>query len=67
MNETPMYVDEKFVAKMIGRAIQSLRNDRMLGKGIPYYKNGKSIRYCLEDVVFYMESRRIETINNNAK
>ena len=55
------YINEKEVSRIIGRAVQTLRNDRHLGRGIAYYKNGKSVRYKIEDVLKYMETRRIET------
>lgn len=46
---------------MTGRALQSLRNDRHLGKNIPYIKFGKSVRYNINDVIEFMESRKIDT------
>jgi hypothetical protein len=56
------YVSEKVVAEITGRAVQSLRNDRHLGRGLPYYRCGRrSIRYRLEEVLEYMEAGRIET------
>ena len=58
------YVDENKVSKITGRAVQSLRNDRFLKKGIPYIKVGRSVRYDLRDVIDFMESRRIDTRNN---
>lgn len=54
------YVDEKEVAETIGCSIQTLRNDRHLGRGLPYVKKGKrTVRYFLPDVFKYMESRKI--------
>ena len=32
------YADEKEVAKIIGCSVQTLRNDRNLGRGFPYSK-----------------------------
>lgn len=55
------YIDEKQVSEMIGRALQTLRNDRHHNCGIPYIKNGRSVRYNLQEVINYMESHRIET------
>lgn len=59
--ETRIYVDEKVVAKMTGFSLQTLRNHRHLRRGIPYYKLGRSVRYCLEDVKKYFDKRRIST------
>ena len=55
------YLNEKQVAEITGRALSTLRNERFLGKGIPYIKIGKSVRYKYDDVIDFMESRRIET------
>jgi len=55
------YLNEKEVAAITGRAVQTLRNDRFNRRGIPYYKigAGRSIRYKMEDVIAFMERRRI--------
>jgi len=55
------YITEKEVSGITGRALPTLRNDRHRCRGIPYVKLGKSVRYCLEDVLQYMESRKINT------
>lgn len=55
------WIDERAVSEMTGRALPTLRNDRFLGRGIPYTKMGKSVRYSIEDVVSYMEARRVST------
>ena len=62
MNNQTKYITEKEVAKITSRALSTLRNDRFQGKGIPYIKIRKSVRYKYEDVIEYMEARRIETI-----
>ncbi len=63
MEEKPQYLTENEVSKMTGIALSTLRNSRFMGKGIPYYKIGKSVRYRLNDVTGYIEARRINTIN----
>ena len=55
------YITEHEVSTITGRALSTLRNDRSRGKGIPYVKCGRSVRYSYEDVVEYMESRKIIT------
>jgi hypothetical protein len=57
----PIWIDEKKVSKITGRAIQTLRNDCFHGRGIPYYKIGRSVRYQLKDVYKFMEAGRIVT------
>ena len=54
------YLNEKEVAAITGRAISTLRNERFMRKGLPYLKvGGRSIRYKSEDVISFMEGRRI--------
>jgi len=53
------YISEKEVNVITGRALQTLRNDRHRCRGIPYVKMGRSVRYDLEDVVGYMEAKKI--------
>jgi len=55
------YLKETEVSEITGRALQTLRNDRHVGRGFPYIKIGASVRYKLDDVIDYMESHRIET------
>lgn len=57
--EIPRYLTEQEVSKLIRRAVQTLRNDRHYGRGLPFHKNGRSIVYKEEDVIQHMESRRI--------
>lgn len=56
-----IYLNEKQVKEITGRALSSLRNDRFNRRGIPYVKVGRSIRYSEQDVVSYMEERKIQT------
>jgi predicted DNA-binding transcriptional regulator AlpA len=54
------YLNEKEVAAITGRAISTIRNERFMRKGLPYLKvGGRSIRYKTEDVIAFMEGRRI--------
>lgn len=54
------YLNEKEVAAITGRAVSTLRNERFMRKGLPYLKvSGRSIRYKTEDVIAFMEGRRI--------
>ena len=48
---TKKYMTEKEVAEFTAISISTLRNDRFLGKGIPYIKIGRSVRYSLVDVI----------------
>jgi hypothetical protein len=53
-------VDETRASEILGRAVQTLRNDRHLRKGAPYIRIGRSIRYRLSDLLDYIESHRID-------
>ena len=53
-------VDERETARITGRAVQSLRNDRHMGRGIPYCKLGRSVRYLLTDIQNYLSQNRID-------
>ena len=54
------YLNEKEVAAITGRAVSTLRNERFMRKGLPYLKvSRRSIRYKSEDVIAFMEGRRI--------
>ena len=57
----PQYINEIQVSKITGIALSTLRNHRFEGRGIPYIKLKKSVRYKYQDVIDYMESRRIQT------
>lgn len=58
MNNT-RYLTEKETAELTRKALSTLRNDRHLRRGISYIKDGGSIRYNLDDVISYMEARKI--------
>jgi hypothetical protein len=57
----PTYLNEKQVSEITKLALPTLRNNRFQRKGIPYCKVGRAIRYNMEDVIKYMESRKIIT------
>jgi len=61
IEEQKRYINEKEVTIITGRATQTLRNDRSNRRGIPYVKLGRSIRYSIEDVLNFMESKKIKT------
>ena len=61
MNDQIKYLTEQEVSMITHMALSTLRNDRFNGRGISYCKVGRSVRYNLNDVVDYMESRKIST------
>jgi phage terminase Nu1 subunit (DNA packaging protein) len=59
--ENVRYINEKKVAEITDLSVQTLRNDRHLGKGIPYTKRGRSVRYRVDEVIDFMERRKVQT------
>jgi len=57
--QDPKYLGEKKVAEITGMALSTLRNNRHHRKGIKYAKIGKSVRYSFDDVINFMEARKI--------
>lgn len=53
------YLKEKEVADLTGYSLSKLRSDRHQSRGMPYVKDGKSVRYRLHDVENYMNDRLI--------
>jgi hypothetical protein len=51
---------EKEVANLCSVSVSTLRNDRWLGKGMPYVKIGKSVRYDIDSIFAYLEQNKIE-------
>jgi hypothetical protein len=59
----PQVINEYEAAKILGKSVQTLRNDRHLRKGSPYLKLGRSVRYRLSDLLNYIEKHRINPEN----
>ena len=55
------YLTEHEVSEITSRSLSALRKDRHFGRGIPYSKLGRQVRYAQADVDRYMTSCRIET------
>ena len=53
-------VNEHGAAEILKRGLQTLRNDRHLRKGPPYIKMGRSVRYRMCDLLYYIEKHRID-------
>ena len=51
---------EKVAAKKLGVAVQTLRNWRHVRRGTAYIKLGRSVRYKEEDILNFIEERRID-------
>jgi len=51
------------LAKILGVSVQKLRNDRYYGRGLPYYKFNRNIRYRESDVLEYIDGARVIPAN----
>jgi len=61
--EIPRWVDEREVSRIIGVAVQTLRNWRFQQRGPVYSKVGRSVRYRVDEVICFMEQKRVSTEN----
>jgi predicted DNA-binding transcriptional regulator AlpA len=52
-------INEVEASEKLHLATQTLRNWRHQRKGPPYLKIGRSVRYSLEDLAEYIESKKI--------
>ena len=59
MNKDKHYLTEKEASSKSRKALSTLRNDRFMGRGLPYIKVGRSVRYDLDDIILYMDSHKI--------
>ena len=57
--QSKRYLKDVEVAALTGRGVQTLRNDRHKGRGFPYRKFGKSVRYSLAEILAIMEAHRV--------
>ena len=55
-----VYLTEKEVAAITKDALSTLRNNRHVGRGLPYIKRNRSVRYRLSDVIASMEGSRVD-------
>ena len=56
---------EKEVSGLLRIPLQTLRNHRSRGYGIPYLKLGRSVRYAQADIIEYVDSKRITPKGGN--
>lgn len=64
MSEQSIFIDERQLAERQCRSVKTLRNQRVVGGGIPFVKMGRSVRYRLADV---LEWERIHTVENTSQ
>jgi hypothetical protein len=60
-------VNEHEAASIMRCSVHTLRKDRAIGVGVPYFKIRKRVVYALRDIEHYMNARKIATINQNGE
>ena len=55
------WLDELQVAWLTRRAVQSLRNDRVLKIGFPFAKFSRMVRYNRDDIERVMNAHKVKT------
>ncbi|MCX6596722.1 MAG: DNA-binding protein [Acidobacteria bacterium] len=58
---TQQHIQERLLTEVqiferTGRSLPSLRRDRLFGRGIPFVKVGRQVRYRESDLAAYLES-----------
>lgn len=56
--ESP-YLKEKEVADLLKCKVQTLRNHRHLGRGLPYIKHGRGVLYHRDDIGSHLAARKV--------
>lgn len=56
---TVVQMDETQAARFLGVSVHKLRQDRFYGRGAPYFKLGRAVRYQQRDLVDYLASCRV--------
>jgi predicted DNA-binding transcriptional regulator AlpA len=54
-------IKEKVLSELTGMSLATLRKHRWLGKGIPYIKIGRSVRYLESDVQNFLDQLKVQT------
>ncbi len=60
MQKETIFINETEVSGITGLSVQTLRNWRFCGKGFPYIRAGRSVRYQYQDVITYMQERIVK-------
>jgi hypothetical protein len=54
------FLTEKQFARRHRRSPKILRNDRVLGRGVPFHSFGRQVRYRLSDMIAYEQAHRVD-------
>jgi hypothetical protein len=51
----PPLLNQKQYCELTGKAMSTAEQDRLYGRGAPFIRMGRSIRYRLDDVIVWLE------------
>lgn len=54
------YISERELHEIIGVSLSTLRQNRHMRVGFPYYKIGKSVKYKMSEVLEYIDERKVK-------
>jgi hypothetical protein len=57
------YVGERELARERGKGLRALRDERQRGDGPPYLKDGKIVRYSIEDWRAWLKAKEIVPVH----
>ncbi|WP_419785419.1 helix-turn-helix transcriptional regulator [Pseudodesulfovibrio sp.] len=52
-------IDEHEAARLLCISVSKIRTDRQNGIGLPYVKNGRSVRYDIKDIDEFIENQKV--------
>lgn len=65
-HQLPEVLTPAELADFLRTTTASLAQDRYLGRGIPFIKHGKRVRYLRQDVLDYLTANRVQRTDNVA-
>ena len=51
-------IDEKTKCRFLGESLSKSRRNRMFGRGVPFVKHGRQVRFDPRDVIAFIQANR---------
>jgi hypothetical protein len=61
------FVNERQLSKITGISVSTLQSHRLQGKGLPYYKFGRKVMYCLSECLEEIDKTKVIPGRGNKK
>lgn len=65
LDELPELLTPPELAQVLRTTTNSLSQERYLGRGVPFIKNGRRILYARSDVLAYLEQNRAQRTDDH--